>query len=253
MLRRSCLTLFSHAVFPVFVSTVSPQKYSEELLHILYLLFLVLTSFPMSSSCPPVLLSLSLQILCFTNTSQSSQDVTVLFNLLVFFGFIIWLKACSPLHKPNCVFSLIDGKLNVDSDARCRSLTACFQLLENMLGSEQISFINTRDLVQTYRLMKGLPAGQALGRGQAQSRPPFSFFSSQAVSCPLFMWALSGCGESSFSICLLSLQPVFTELQSQHSAEMLLPWSLSFLGGKPSVFEASKTVYIRFILVSENV
>lgn len=89
MSRRSCLTLFSHAVFPVFVSTVSPQKYSEELLHILYLLFLVLTSFPMSSSCPPVLLSLSLQILCFTNTSQSSQDVTVLFNLLVFFGFII--------------------------------------------------------------------------------------------------------------------------------------------------------------------
>lgn len=176
MSRRSCLTLFSHAVFPVFVSTVSPQKYSEELLHILYLLFLVLTSFPMSSSCPPVLLSLSLQILCFTNTSQSSQDVTVLFNLLVFFGFIIWLKACSPLHKPNCVFSLIDGKLNVDRDARCRSLTACFQLLENMLGSEQISFINTRDLVQTYRMMKGLPAGQALGRGQAQSRPPFSFF-----------------------------------------------------------------------------
>lgn len=178
MSRRSCLTLFSHAVFLVFVSTVSPQKYSKELFHILYLLFLVLTSFPMSSSCPPVLLSLSLQILCFTNTSQSSQDVTVLFNLLVFFGFgfIIWLQTCSPVHKPNCVFSLIDGKLNVDSDARCRSLTACFQLLENMLGSEQISFINTRDLVQTYRLMKELPAGQALGRGQAQSRPPFSFF-----------------------------------------------------------------------------
>lgn len=132
----------------------------------------------MSSSCPPVLLSLSLQILCFTNTSQTSQDVTVLFNLLVFFGFgfIIWLQTCSPVRKPNCVFSLIDGKLNVDSDARCRSLTACFQLLENMLGSEQISFINTRDLVQTYRMMKGLPAGQALGRGQAQSRPPFSFF-----------------------------------------------------------------------------
>lgn len=80
------------------------------------------------------------------------------------------------LYENLTVFSLIDGKLNVDSDARCRSLTACFQLLENMLGSEQISFINTRDLVQTYRMMKGLPAGQALGRGQAQSRPPFSFF-----------------------------------------------------------------------------
>lgn len=149
----------------------------------------------MSSSCPPVLLSLSLQILCFTNTSQSSQDVTVLFNLLVFFGFgfIIWLQTCSPVRKPNCVFSLIDGKLNVDSDARCRSLTACFQLLENMLGSEQISFINTRDLVQTYRMMKGLPAGQAQDRHSHGLRLVFfsltgGFMSSVYVSSVRLWW-----------------------------------------------------------------
>lgn len=210
----------------------------------------------MSSSCPPVLLSLSLQILCFTNTSQSSQDVTVLFNLLVFFGFgfIIWLQTCSPVRKPNCVFSLIDGKLNVDSDARCRSLTACFQLLENMLGSEQISFINTRDLVQTYRMMKGLPAGQALGRGQAQSRPPFSFFFPHrrfhvlclCELCPAVVRAVSA---SVFCLCSLFLLSCNrSTAQKCCSHEVFHFWGVNQVFLKPL-----KQFYIRFILVSENV